>query len=304
MADIFTDVFTDIFGGTTVVAEQAGQILTRGLLMGPGTKFLVSFDAPHDGLGSLAPRASVTPRPRQHGSRPIKQYQPERLLRWTMHALGDSPEDTMALIEQVGAAWAPLEDGSQVTMSIRYANDRAYLYLGQPSRTAVDMTLVPQSYASIACEWLALDPRAYDSNAISAETALSVSASGQQFPFGFPMGFGSAFGRVATSNAGNIGVPWVAVISGGVSGLVNPSLGLGSSGETLQFIITLAAGQQLFIDSREKSVLLNNQADRSTVINRPSAATWFDIPPGSDLVTFGGSGDGTLDLTYRSGWNL
>lgn len=301
----FSDIFSDIFGGDAGVIGLAGQILTRGLLMGPGTKLQIDDAGMPDGLGSLPPRASVTSRPRQHGSRPVKQYQPERLLRWTLLVLADTPEEAMGLLATVGEAWAPLTDGSMVELQIRLAEDRTYLLIGQPSRTQVDLSELGQSTPSIACEWVALDPRFYDADILfDVTTALGLSTDGLEFPHDFPFGFGDAFGAIGTAHAGNVPVPWEATITGGAGGLVNPAVALGSTGDTLQFIISLNPGQTLILDSRERTVLLEGIADRSNTLNRPTAASWFDIPAGADEVTFTGTGAGTLELQYRSGWNL
>lgn len=302
---LFSDLFSDIFGGDAGAISQAGQILTRGLLMGPGTKLQIDDDGMPDGFGSLAPRATVTPRPKQHGSRPVRQYQPDRPLRWTLLVLGDTPEEAMGLIAEVGAAWAPITDGSLVDLTIKLA-DRTYLLHGQPSRTQVDLSrLASNSMPTIACEWLALDPRFYDADTILGDVvALGVSTDGLEYPYEYPYGYGNSFGAIATAHAGNIDVPWTATLEGAGAGLTNPAISLGSTGETLQFVMTLAAGQRLELNSRERTVLLEGIADRSNTLNRPTAATWFDIPAAADQVTFTGGGEGKFTLAYRSGWNL
>lgn len=301
----FSDIFSDIFGGDAGVIGRAGQILIRGLLMGPGTNLQIDASGMPDGLGSLAPRAAVTSRPKQHGSRPVKQYQPERVMRWTVLVLADSPEEAMGLISTVNAAWAPLTDGSMTELQIRLAEDRTYLLVGQPTRTQVDLSELGQSTPTIACEFIALDPRFYDADVLLDQTTeLGLSTDGLEFPHDFPLGFGDAFGAINVAQIGNVPVPWKATITGGVGGLVNPSLALGSTGDTIQFIISLNADQKLILDSRERTVLLEGIADRSNTINRPTAASWFDIPAAPDEVTFAGTGAGTLELQYRSGWNL
>lgn len=303
---VFDDRFTDIFGGGSGTIARAGQILTRGVLMGPGTKLQMD-DSGIDGLGSLGPRAAPTSRPKQHGSRPVRQYQPEKVLRWTLLVLGDTAAEAMQLISQVDGAWAPLEDGSLVDLQLRLSDDRTFLFHGQPSRTQIDlsgMSVVPPT-PTIACEWTALDPRAYDAETIlGARTILGLSTDGLEFPHEFPHGFGDAFGAIDTGHDGNVPVPWTGTITGTGAGIVNPSIRLGSTGETLQFIISLAAGQELVLDSREKTVLLDGIADRSNTINRPTASAWFDIPATPDEVTFTGSGEGAFAIAYRSGWNL
>lgn len=279
------------------------QFETRGLLIGDGTQLEFSDEGMPAGFGVPASRAARVPRPRQHGTRPVRQYLDEMILTWTMHVAGDNVDDALALLQQIGAAWAPLTDGGNVELAMRFGTD-TYLAIGQPGRTSTDITAIDSAIPDVTVEWCATDPRLFSAGAdVIWPAALLVTSGGLSFPHGFPHGFGAAYGRVDTAHAGNVPTPWKATIVPGAStAYTDPSLTLLSTGERLEIDLVLDPGDTLELDSRERTVLLNGVADRSYAISRPNGDHWFEIPPADDTVVLGGSGDGGVLFSYRAAY--
>jgi hypothetical protein len=295
--------FGDLEFGDGFFGFTPFQATTQGLLMGAGTK--LEFDSPIEGFGILPARGNNPPRPRRHGTRPIRQFSPDRPLRWRIRVLGDDVDDALDLIADIGAAWAPLDAAVNVALGIRIHGDRDWVLFGQPGRTAPDLTRLPQASPIVAVEWVATDPRIYTDAVTEQSTSLGASSGGLGLPHGFPHGFGTAVsGQINTAHEGTVPTTWEATITAGAGGLDSPSLLLGSTGQQLEFIIHLDEGQTLELDQREETVLLNGTADRSNTINRPTADDFFEIPPAADVVAFGGSGNGTLTLRYRPAWQF
>lgn len=282
---------------------RAIQFETRGLLMGDGTQLELSDEGMPDGFGVPSSRAARVPRPRQHGTRAVRQYLDERVLTWTMHLAGDDVDDALALLQQVGGAWAPLTAGADVELAMRFGTD-TYLAIGQPGRMATVLLDIDSAIPDVTVEWFATDPRLFAAGAeLGGLAALLVTTGGLGFPHGFPHGFGAAYGRIDTAHPGNVPTPWKATIFPGTSTpYTNPTLTLISTGERLEIDLDLAPGDTLELDSRERTVLLNGTADRSYAINRPNGDQWFEIPPTADTVVLGGSGDGGVLLSYRAAY--
>jgi hypothetical protein len=145
------------------------------------------------------------------------------------------------------------------------------------------------------------DPRIYDSTLSSQLLSYGGDAGlGLAFPVGFNINFGGGAtpGGGTVSNSGNRNTPIIFVITGPVQ---NPILQNTTTGHTLGFTITLAAGETLTINTRDRTVYLNGNINRR---NTMTTVDWFDLVPGNNFIGYGGlSGTGsTVSVTFRSAW--
>jgi hypothetical protein len=150
-------------------------------------------------------------------------------------------------------------------------------------------------------EWFATDPRVY-TQSVDTETAsqATVAGTGVTFPVTFPLSFGGAVsgGQLQATNIGEFGAPWSATISGPI---VNPTLENITTGETLAFIGSVAAGETLVINSLDRSVLLNGTASRYSWL--VVGSQWFTVEPGDNAIRLAGtSGTGSVSFSFRSAW--
>lgn len=155
--------------------------------------------------------------------------------------------------------------------------------------------------AHVAVEMASTDPRIYAAAASSASTTLATSGGGLSFPATAPFVFGSSTSSSVMScpNAGTFATPWTATLTGP---LVAPELVLVGSGLRLSFpSASLAAGEQLMIDSAARTVLLGGTASRYGWLAQP--AGWFDLAAGANSVQLlGASGAGGVSMSWRAAW--
>jgi hypothetical protein len=158
--------------------------------------------------------------------------------------------------------------------------------------------------AAGAVQLKALDPRIYSSDLESLQTVLQSLTGGRSYPLSFPRsyGAGAAAGTLTATNDGTYPTPVVLTVTGP---LQDPIIEHIEKGRVLEFEdITLAAGEELIIDTGRKTALLNGVTSRRNLMKR---AEWFLLDPGDNNIRFssaisGPGQTGTLDIEFRSAW--
>lgn len=139
---------------------------------------------------------------------------------------------------------------------------------------------------------LAGDPYIYDYPGqqvlIATPTVVNV---GTSFNMAFNVGFGGSIpiNSATVVNSGTHTAYPTITINGPVT---NPTLVDSVNGITMSFNITLVAGDQIVINCKDKSVVLNNTVSRRSTL---AGLKWFSVPAGmSETIQFGAaSGSGT-----------
>lgn len=154
----------------------------------------------------------------------------------------------------------------------------------------------------VTIEFVATDPRIYDSTPWQVSTALPSGGGGLYFPAVPPLTFSatSETGDVNAENEGTFPVAPVLRIDGPV---VNPSVTHLEKGATLDFTISIADGDYLIVDAESRSVLLNGTSNRYSTLT--SDSTWWELDPGDNTVRFrsdANTEDAVLTAYYRSAW--
>lgn len=145
---------------------------------------------------------------------------------------------------------------------------------------------------------LAGDPYIYDwpsqSGVVANPTVITV---GTGFNMSFNVGFGGSV-PINGATVGNSGTHTAYPIIALQGPLTNPVL-VDSFGVTMAFNITLAAGDNLVIDCKNKSVVLNGQASRRSSL---AGLNWFAVPGGMTETVFfsADSGTGTATVSMNS----
>lgn len=145
------------------------------------------------------------------------------------------------------------------------------------------------------------DPRIYASSISSVVTSFGGDAGlGFAFSFAFNINFGGGAtpGGTNVTNDGNRPTPVEFIITGPVT---SPVITNTTSGHVMAFNITLATGETLTINTRDRTVYLNGNVNRRNLMTN---ADWFMLEPGVNFIGYGGLvGTGsTLTITYRSAW--
>lgn len=280
---------------------MAGELITDGWQL-ELRSLLMGFDTDYDlaeleGIGVPEVRVSDRPRPRAHGVEPGEDWAGARTIIATLDLLDEDDTALWALKNALKAAWRPRPTGVE-TLALRLGGV-TYLAYGRP-RGCRFTDAGPGLHTEAVCVFAATDPLLYSATETSVQLALATSTGGLAFPFGFPLGFGSAFGGIVTlTNEGEAETLPHATFHGP---LTNPRLESITAGRTVEFDLTVAAGDFLEVDFDARTVLLNGTASRYQTF-RGTAADWWALEPGDNEIRFAaGSGTGTCDLRFRSAW--
>jgi len=144
------------------------------------------------------------------------------------------------------------------------------------------------------------DPRIYTSTLITLPVPVGgVATSGFGFDLGFSFGFGTITGSLGANAvvSGNRPTPPLFKIYGPV---VNPRIYNDTTGDVLQFSITLNTGETLWVDKKYRTVKLDNTTNRRSTLINP---TWYDLQKGTNFLRYlPESGGSTIDVLYRDAW--
>lgn len=159
----------------------------------------------------------------------------------------------------------------------------------------LDVEYVVGRKASAALLFEATDPRVYDNAESTASTGVTTSTGGLTFPLTFPLDFGGTgtSGLVDLTNSGNFTTPWQARIDGPVT---NPKIENVTTGQQLEFALTVAAGEWITVDSDLRLVLLNGTSSRYSSLT--AASSWWDLPAGTTQCRFSGTTAGAPSVTF------
>lgn len=155
-------------------------------------------------------------------------------------------------------------------------------------------------HGPLACsvQWVCADPRRYGLDPITVALATPSSVGGLVYPLVYPLDYGTTVGGSAgLSVTGFEPAPLVAVFTGP---MVSPRLSCPSAGWRLEFDLTLAASEQLVVDTGAGTALLAG-ADRLYALTSDSdPLEGCLLPPGGTALNLGAtSGAGTATVTYR-----
>jgi hypothetical protein len=278
---------------------SAGQITHNGLTMGADTDY--RFTRISGLIDTPGVRTSDEDRARRHGQLPGDDYAGGRSIQASIKVEAEHPSDAWTLLSQalvIGLDETPmlvempgLAGGRQVLLYARVRNQKL----------VIDHDYMAVGLGFVNVDWWCTDPRIYDAALTSlATTMATLAGTGRSYPRSYPLSYGGAVsaGLVTATNEGEFPAPWEATIVGPVG---NPRIENVTTGETVAFTGSLAAGEELVIGSDLRSVLLDGTASRYSWLTRGSE--WFDVQPGANEIRLAGtSGSGSMTFNFRSAW--
>ena len=152
--------------------------------------------------------------------------------------------------------------------------------------------------ATFSLALYAADPARYSTSTQQVQSLRYTPGGLFTIPLTVPIVFGppGASGFLTINNNGNQDA-WP--VFRFVGPLVNPTVRLVGD-RAISVVISLAAGQELVIDSKGRTVMLGASSRRG-FLSFDSA--WFSLPPGSSQLYFSAdSGSGTLTVQWRDAW--
>src|SRR3954463_428137 len=145
------------------------------------------------------------------------------------------------------------------------------------------------------------DPRIYSSalNTVSISQGVAITT-GFAFPLGFPFGFGAPVSPESASVYvyGNRPTPPTITIPGPVT---NPVIYNDTTGDVMDFQITVGSTESLVIDMYYRTVKLNASLNRRSTLQTPG---WFFLQKGLNVLRYRAStsGNPAAVMTYRDAW--
>ena len=272
----------------------------RGVTIGAGTSY--RWTRWPDGLlGTADIRAVDLPFPRRDGVIPADDFVGSRRVAFEVVVLGSSRADAEAKIVSLAAAFAASADDEWLDVRIA-GNPSEYSLRGRCRGADVAMSSrFVGGVAEARCVFVATDPVRYAQSESSLLLTLAAAGAGLTFPASFPVVFGGGGGAGSgvAVNAGTAEVDWTATFTGP---LTNPRLALDGSGRSIRILATLAAGETVVGDSATSSILFGGTSPRPSWF--APGSRWFRLAPGANGLTFtADSGNGTVSITWRSGWS-
>jgi hypothetical protein len=204
------------------------------------------------------------------------------------------------LLDQLKYEWAPRRDSIPLYYSHPGASDRVMFV--KPLGVRFDYTTL-RRVGSCDVQFMAQaeDPRLYDAvlQTFNLSQGLAITT-GFSFDLGFNFGYGAAVDPNQTNvyNGGNRPAPAVITIPGPVS---NPIIYNDTTGNVLQFNISVASGDNLVIDLGYRTVKLNGSVSRRAALLAPD---WFLLAKGDNYMRYRASSAGGTPSTvaFRNAW--
>ncbi|MFF9146980.1 phage distal tail protein [Streptomyces sp. NPDC055051] len=263
---------------------QDGQMQWAGLLIGPGTPFAVDKSG-LTGWEDLPEYDSAdADRPTSHGAWPGARYAKPRKTGGTIVLMpehGGAPAAVRALRQ----ALALLDEERWLAVRLHGETLAVRARIAQRVVPA-DQGFATQGSSRMSVQWLATDPRRYAVNEQIATSTPPQPEAGLVWPLTWPLSWGQAksTGDATVENTGSAPTHPVIVFRGPCS---MPSVTERVSRRRLRYAIDLTAGDELTVDTRAGTVMLNNSASRlHTAMADSTPEELFVLEPGRSDLSF------------------
>lgn len=239
----------------------------NGLLFGYGSPIKV---VNVDGLYDADIRSSSQPKSVDHGSYISARFFDEKKIVISGHVHSEEQANFSSEVAALRRAFVPVDAILPLTFKLPGETERLVYCLPQKRRMPQDTDFIQNKLAKWTVELLAGDPRVYS----TVEKLLA--------------------GAGIASNEGDFSTLPIITISGPST---NPLITNTTTGESIQVMKTLIAGQVLVLDFPAKTVKLDGV---SVYDSLGSGFSWFPLRPGDNAITV--SGGGTFETRWRDAW--
>jgi len=278
------------------------QIQVGDLLIGDGTDYDIRV------IEGLASMPEVRPQDRplllRHGSVSGLDYLGERDFTVELDVVESNTDTLAALLDALSLAWRPTTTEVPIAFQVPgVAGGAPSVVFGRVRRRDIPIGVqFSRGLAEVALEVACTDPRVYSVTEHSTSTGVASSEGGLTFDAVADFTFGdvSTGGAMSLLNAGTFDAPVTFVIEGPCTSPVIENV---TVDKTLRFDIVLSAGERLFVNTKERTVLLGGTSTRYFALRTTSE--WFDLVPGPNAINYLASSDigSTLTATWRSAWS-
>lgn len=238
---------------------------------------------------------SDTPRPQSHGTYP-GDVLGDALTVTVVFLLRGTPEAKSQAVDAL-EQHTPL-DGVERMLAV---NDNGASAWYRMARVVARQIPQDKGYrvGPVECsvQFVCSDPRRYAMVTRTATVRPYTTDGGPDYPLDYPLDYGTvAVTAAAVANDGGAHAPLAVTFTGP---LTNPQLS--SPDWRLGFDLTLAAGEQLIVDTADGTAMLDGTADRMYAIRSTSDPLEVcTIPPGGTTLNLtAADGTGTATVTHR-----
>lgn len=279
-----------------------GQVDFNGLTLVDGPSWSLRSIDGWDDLPELS--AGDVDKPAADGSWPGRILAGKRTV--TVQGLWKTTTDQVAAdVAMLRAALTRTQDERPLTIRTRGPELLCYARLMQ--RTIPTTLDYADGRPTLTAQWVASDPRRYSTEQQSVAVALPTPPVGIALPFTWPVTWDSSesgSGQVLATNAGDTDSPPLIVIAGPVD---TPSITNEETAQTLEFDLSLGAGEALTIDVREGTATLGGSDRAMTVTSRSVPVPDFLLAPGDNLLAFhspstAGGGSALATISWRDAY--
>lgn len=255
------------------------------------------------GLGSPAPRASHSQRPRYHGDVDRTAYYGPRVINLAGWASGADPGDAWATVDTLKGWLALAGDHVAVFRRTGLAYDERVTF-----RVDGEVQATPRGPLSRTIAWAATlycaDPRVY-ADALSSgqyDPTTSSTGVGIDFPMTFPLRFaGAGTTTLLVTNGGNYKTPPTLTITGPAT---PTAIDNETTGESIYFTgLALSAGDAVVVDVARRQVRLGAAGTVRQDLVDASLTKWLELAPGPNSLRLRGggfvAGQTQLAVSYR-----
>lgn len=252
----------------------------NGLLIGSGTPYdIVSVN---NFFGYPQVRRSLDDKLGAHGGVPGRQYVPTRDFTIEFHIQAISDSDFADRRRAVTLAFAPRSNpADQVRLVYQHPGTlKRFVFCRPTAISLVADRMYALKYPNVAVRFEATDPRHYTLASTQSTATPPEIEGGLTFPLTFPLTFGAgSTGDVVVTNTGTAPAHWNGVLRGPCT---NPIITDVTRGFELRMQpFTLLSGQELRFDTRNRTVLLGSQTQRTFLT---ATSRFFTLPAGEPIT--------------------
>jgi hypothetical protein len=242
---------------------------------------------------------------RRHGLHPGDDFYAGREIVIPIEIVGDDTADWATNLANLKRAMDVDPDAGEEPLVFQVpgvAGGGKRRVLARPRGLAAPVDLnwyyeIPIATARFACS----SPDILDNTATTVTSPiLTGGSSGATWDWTWDLSWGTVFTTsFFTTNSGTRRAEWTATIPGPVE---DPRITHVGEGAHLEFVIDIAAGDELIVDSATRTVLLNGTSNRYSTLTPDS--DWFTLPPGSNELGYSADvGTSTISIVFHSAWS-
>ncbi|MFF3498589.1 phage distal tail protein [Streptomyces sp. NPDC003247] len=286
MAETTTTASTDDVAPGSLITRD-GQMQWAGLLLGPGTPYEIDRGGLTGWEDLPEYDSSDADHPTAHGAWPGARYAKPRKVGATVWTVPAGSGSDSSLTATRALRQALLLGDAERWLAVRLHGETLAVRARVSQRVlAADRTYTTQGVSRASVQWYATDPRRYSVTEQTAVTGAPQPESGLTWPLTWPLYWGQAAstGDVNAENSGSAPTHPVITFTGPCG---NPTVTDRSSSRRLRYQITLAAGDELTVDTAAGTVTLNGTASRrNTAAADSSPEELFAFEPGRAQLAF------------------